>query len=107
MTDQGGAPSAAGLTAIEKEMARQCGDPAHSFIAVREEANALAAAIRSTGRLLILGMGASHAAGRIVEPFYRRLGIDAVAIPLSEQLTAPLRLNDKTVIVTSQSGESA
>ena len=52
-------------------------------------------------------MGASHATGRIVEPFYRRLGIDAVAIPLSEQLTAPLPLGDKTVIVTSQSGESA
>ena len=104
MTDQGGAPSGAGLTAIEKEMARQGGD---AFIAMREEAGTLAAAIRSTGRLLILGMGASHAAGRLVEPFYRRLGIDAVAIPLSEQLTAPLRLNDKTVIVTSQSGESA
>ena len=74
---------------------------------MRDRADALAVAIRSTGRLLLLGMGASHAAGRIVEPFYRRLGIDAVAIPLSEQLTAPLPLGDKTVIVTSQSGESA
>ena len=74
---------------------------------MREEAGAIAVAIKSTGRLLLLGMGASHAAGRIVEPFYRRLGIDAVAIPLSEQLTAPLPLGGKIVIVTSQSGESA
>ena len=107
MTDQGGAPRGAGLTAIEKEMARQGADAANSFAAMRDQADALAVAIRSTGRLLLLGMGASHAAGRIVEPFYRRLGIDAVAIPLSEQLTAPLPLGDKTVIVTSQSGESA
>ena len=107
MTDQAGAPRRAGLTAIEKEMARQGGDAANSFAAVRDQADALAVAIRSTGRLLLLGMGASHAAARIVEPFYRRLGIDAVAIPLSEQLTAPLPLGDKTVIVTSQSGESA
>ena len=107
MTDQGGAPRGAGLIAIEKEIARQGGDAAHSFAAVREEAGAIALAIKSTGRLLLLGMGASHAAGRIVEPFYRRLGIDAVAIPLSEQLTAPLPLGGKIVIVTSQSGESA
>jgi fructoselysine-6-P-deglycase FrlB-like protein len=107
MTDQGGAPIGAGLAAIEKEMARQGGDAAHSFATAREQAGALAVAIRSTGRLLLLGMGASHAAGRIVEPLYRRLGIDAVAIPLSEHLTAPVPVGDKTVIVTSQSGESA
>jgi sugar/nucleoside kinase (ribokinase family)/fructoselysine-6-P-deglycase FrlB-like protein len=107
MTDQGAAPKGAGLTAIEMEMARQAADAANSFAAMRDRADALAVAIRSTGRLLLLGMGASHAAGRIVEPFYRRLGIDAVAIPLSEQLTAPLPLGDKIVIATSQSGESA
>jgi fructoselysine-6-P-deglycase FrlB-like protein len=55
----------------------------------------------------MLGMGASHAAARIVEPLYRALGIDAIALPLSEQLNAPLSITDRTVLVTSQSGESA
>jgi hypothetical protein len=59
MTDQGGAPYWAGLTA--KEMARQSGDAAHSFIAARDAARAIAARIRSTGGLLLLGMGATYA----------------------------------------------
>lgn len=67
----------------------------------------IAASIRKTGRLVLLGMGGSHAVGRILEPCYRALGIDAVAVTLSEQLDAPLPLEDATVIVTSQSGESA
>lgn len=44
---------------------------------------------------------------RTVEPLYRDLGIDALALPLSEQLGAPLPLAGRTVLVTSQSGESA
>jgi fructoselysine-6-P-deglycase FrlB-like protein len=52
-------------------------------------------------------MGASHAVARAVEPLYRAHGIDAIALPLSEQLGQPLPLDGKTVIVTSQSGESA
>ena len=53
-------------------------------------AGRIAGAIRETGRVLLLGMGASHAAGRAVEPLYRALGVDALALPLSEQLYAPL-----------------
>ena len=67
----------------------------------------VAASIRKTGRLLLLGMGGSHAVGRAVEPLYRALGIDALALPLSEQLGQPLPLAGRTVLVTSQSGESA
>ena len=52
-------------------------------------------------------MGGSHAVGRAVEPLYRGLGIDAVALPLSEQLGQPLPIDGRTVLVTSQSGESA
>lgn len=107
MTPQPATSKGAGLVAIEREMGRQAEDALNSFAAAREQAQAVAVSIRSTGRLLLLGMGASHAAGRIVEPIYRRLGIDAVALPLSEQLTAPLNISDKTVTVTSQSGESA
>jgi fructoselysine-6-P-deglycase FrlB-like protein len=52
-------------------------------------------------------MGGSHAVGRAVEPLYRALGIDAIALPLSEQLGQPLLLDGRTVLITSQSGESA
>jgi hypothetical protein len=44
----------------------------------------------ATRPLLLLGMGGSHAVGRAVEPLYRALGIDAIAVPLSEQLGEPL-----------------
>jgi len=95
----------AGLLAIDREMARQHGDALASFD--QPKAQALAEAIRRNGRLLMLGMGGSHAVARTVEPLYRDLGIDALALPLSEQLGAPLPLAGRTVLVTSQSGESA
>ena len=95
----------AGLLAIDREMARQHGDALTSFD--QPKAPALAEAIRRNGRLLMLGMGGSHAVARTVEPLYRDLGIDALALPLSEQLGAPLPLAGRTVLVTSQSGESA
>ena len=99
--------SGAGLAAIEAEMARQAADAVMSVGTAGARAAEIAATLRKTPRLLLLGMGASHAAGRIVEPLYRGLGIDAVALPLSEQLTAPLPLAGKVVLVASQSGESA
>ncbi|TPI21530.1 MULTISPECIES: SIS domain-containing protein [unclassified Mesorhizobium] len=97
----------AGLVAIDREMARQHEDALASFESNREAAAKVAASIRKNGRLVLLGMGASHAVARAVEPLYRAQGIDAIALPLSEQLGQPLPLDGKTVIVTSQSGESA
>lgn len=97
----------AGLAAIDREMARQHADALASFRQNTQEAQKVAASIRRTGRLLLLGMGGSHAVGRAVEPLYRALGVEALATPLSEQLGQPLPLDDRTVIVTSQSGESA
>ncbi|MCV3767621.1 SIS domain-containing protein [Rhizobium sp. TRM95796] len=96
-----------GLLAIDREMARQHADAISSYEAARDGAVAIATSLKKTGRLLLLGMGGSHAVSRAVEPLYRALGIDALAIPLSEQLGAPLSLDGKTVIVASQSGESA
>lgn len=96
-----------GLLAIDLEMARQHSDAVASFHEGQKQALALAAAIRRSGRLLMLGMGGSHAVARTVEPLYRDLGIDALALPLSEQLGAPLPLSGRVVLVTSQSGESA
>ncbi|MBZ9818563.1 SIS domain-containing protein [Mesorhizobium sp. CA4] len=96
-----------GLLAIDREMARQHQDALASFENNTDAATEVAASIRKTGRVVLLGMGASHAVARAVEPLYRAHGIDAIALPLSEQLGHPLPLAGKTVIVTSQSGESA
>lgn len=96
-----------GLIAIEAEMARQGADAVDSFHAAGRVAADAAASLHRTGQALFLGMGASHAANRAVEPLYRSLGIDAVAFPISEQLTSPVPVLDKTVLIASQSGESA
>ncbi|MGX7875257.1 SIS domain-containing protein [Mesorhizobium sp. ORM6] len=105
MTAAGTRP--AGLAAIDREMARQHADARASFEHNTAMAAEVATSIKKTGRLLLLGMGGSHAVGRAVEPLYRALGIDALALPLSEQLGQPLPLSGRTVLITSQSGESA
>jgi fructoselysine-6-P-deglycase FrlB-like protein len=96
-----------GLLAIENEMARQMDDALASYHHAKKQASEIATSLRETGQLLMLGMGASHAVGRAMEPYYRALGIDAVAVPMSEQLASPLSLKHKTILVSSQSGESA
>ena len=96
-----------GLIAIEAEMARQAEDALGTLDTVDPLATEIAASITRTRRLLMLGMGASHAANRAVEPLYRALGIDATALPISEQLTSPLPVDGATVLLASQSGESA
>ncbi|MBZ7925225.1 aminotransferase [Ensifer adhaerens] len=97
----------AGLVAIDHEMARQASDAIASFHQAVTPAAKIAGSLKSTGKLLLLGMGGSHAVGRAVEPLYRAHGIDAIALPLSEQLGQPLSVEGKTILVTSQSGESA
>lgn len=101
-----------GLLAIEAEMARQASDALASYDQASSDqagpvAADLARSLRQTGYLVMLGMGASHAVNRAVEPLYRGLGIDALAMPLSEQLGMGVPLKGKTVILVSQSGESA
>ncbi|UVK40826.1 SIS domain-containing protein [Mesorhizobium sp. AR10] len=105
MTVEKNRPS--GLVAIDREMARQHTDAIASFQQNAAMAAKVAASISQSGRLLLLGMGGSHAVGRTVEPLYRAHGIDALALPLSEQLGQPLPLAGRTVLITSQSGESA
>lgn len=97
----------AGLVAIEAEMARQAADARASFEAGRETAAKVAASVRRTGRLLMLAMGGSQAVSRAAEPQYRALGVEALATSLSEQLASPYPTTGRTVLVTSQSGESA
>jgi len=96
-----------GRQAIESEMARQKGDALASFEAAKAVAADIASSIRATGQLTLLGMGGSHCVGRTVEPIYRSMGVDAVASTFSEQLDSGRPLKGKTVIATSQSGESA
>lgn len=100
-------PRPAGLIAIDREMARQHADALQSYQNATDMAAKAAASLKRTGRLLLLGMGGSHAVNRTVEPLYRAAGIDAIALPISEQLGQPLSLEERTIFVTSQSGESA
>jgi fructoselysine-6-P-deglycase FrlB-like protein len=96
-----------GLLAIDREMARQHDDALASFAAATDLAARIADALRLRRRAILLGIGGSHAVNRMVEVEYRALGIQALALSLSEQLYSPLDLSDSVVIVTSQSGESA
>ena len=96
-----------GVLAIDREMARQHDDALASFAAAGALAGRIAAAMRERGRVILLGMGGSHAVNRMAEVEYRALGIRAVAVSLSEQLYSPLDPTDSVVLTTSQSGESA
>jgi fructoselysine-6-P-deglycase FrlB-like protein len=51
-------------------------------------------------------MGGSHAVNRTAEVLYRKAGIDATAVVVSEALHAPIPTHGATVLLTSQSGES-
>jgi fructoselysine-6-P-deglycase FrlB-like protein len=93
--------------ALYDEMARQIADSRASILQAQPLGEEIAASLRRTKCLLLLGMGGSHAAGRAVEPLYRAHGIETFALPVSDQLSQPLSLQGKTVIITSQSGESA
>lgn len=96
-----------GLQAIDREMARQNADAIASIKTNADAAATVATSMRATGRVLLLGMGGSHAVNRAVEPLYRALGIEAIAVTLSEQLGEPLPIDGRSVLITSQSGESA
>lgn len=96
-----------GVLAIDREMARQHDDALASFDDGKDVAAQIANAMRQRRRVILLGMGGSHAVNRMVEVEYRARGIQALAITLSEQLYSPLDLSDAVVLVTSQSGESA
>ena len=91
---------------IFDEMSRQAEDARQSFARNGEVAAKIAAAARRNGRLILLGMGGSHAVNRTAEVLYRKAGIDATAIVVSEALQAPIPARGATVLLTSQSGES-
>ena len=99
------ASKTSGVTIFD-EMGRQAEDARQSFARNGEVAGKIAAAVRQSGRLILLGMGGSHAVNRTAEVLYRKAGIDATAVVVSEALHAPLPTRGATVLLTSQSGES-
>jgi fructoselysine-6-P-deglycase FrlB-like protein len=95
-----------GLALLEAEMARQQRDALDSIPANSVMADRIAASAARNRRLLLVGMGASHYANRIVEPLYRRLGIDAWACTAAELMHTPPPAATRTMVFVSQSGES-
>lgn len=100
--------SGSGVSLIQSEMQRQHADALASLDAVAEMAGRVAASIRRTGRLALIGMGGSHCMNRIAEALYRDLRVETLAITASEQLYQAMPgLERWTRILTSQSGGSA
>jgi fructoselysine-6-P-deglycase FrlB-like protein len=96
-----------GRELIEMEMARQHADALASMNANQGIAARAAESMRSTGRLLMIGMGASHYANRIAEPLYRQAGTEAWATTAADELASPLPAQaPATRLFVSQSGES-
>lgn len=96
-----------GFELLQREIARQHDDARASFAANAAMAARIAASIRGRGgRLILIGMGASHYANRTAEPAYRALGIDTQAMVASELLASPLPEGPRTAILVSQSGAS-
>ena len=98
--------SRSGLALLEAEMGRQQADALASIPANAAMAGRIAASATRNQRLLLIGMGASHYANRIVEPLYRRLGIEASACTAAELMHAPPPAAARTIMFVSQSGES-
>lgn len=95
-----------GLDGLRDEMSRQHQDALNSFLGADAISQEVANSIQATGRLVLLGMGASHWINRAVEPLYRKCGIDVTAHIASEYVRAPLPETARTTILTSQSGGS-
>jgi fructoselysine-6-P-deglycase FrlB-like protein len=95
-----------GLELIGQEMSRQHGDALASLEANQVAAKEIAEQLKQTNRLVLLGMGGSHFANHSAEVEYKRLGLDATALLISEVLYYPLPDTKRVVLIASQSGES-
>ena len=95
-----------GLEMIEAEMSRQDQDIEETLRTQREAVKALADSIRSTKNVLLLGMGASQLVNEVFALQLRKNAVDALAMTASEFIYDPVSTDGKTVILTSQSGES-
>ena len=98
--------SGKGLALLQAEMARQGADAIASLTGNEAMAAELAASIMRTGRLVLIGMGASHYANRMAETSWRRLGVDCRAETAGDVLLQDLPAQARTLVLVSQSGES-
>ena len=95
-----------GAELIARERARQHQDALTSLNADAPVALQIVASLRRTGQAISLGMGASHYANRVGEAVLRQWGVDAFALSLGEALYTPLPPRPRTVLLSSQSGDS-
>ncbi len=95
-----------GLEMIDIEMSRQDQDIIETLETQRDSVRRLADDIRRTGKVLLLGMGASQLVNEIFALQLRRFHIDALAMTASEFIYDPVSVDSCTVVLTSQSGES-
>ena len=95
-----------GLELIHQEMSRQHADALASLEANQTVAREIAATLKQTNRLVLLGMGGSHFANHSAEVEYKKLGLDATALLISEILYYPLPDTKRVALISSQSGES-
>lgn len=95
-----------GVEAILLEMRRQMEDATKTQETQKESIKGFANAIRAHKNIVMLGMGASHCVNEIFSFQLRKIGIEAIAVTASEYLYDPFPLEDRLVLLTSQSGES-
>lgn len=95
-----------GGDAMLRDLAHQHRDTLRTLDSQRQAAASVADTLRQAGRATLLGMGGSHHANHIAATRLRAAGINAVAVPASEAVYAPLP-QPGPVILTSQSGGSA
>lgn len=95
-----------GLELIHQEMSRQHADALASLGANKDIAKQIAEKLRQSKRLILLGMGGSHFANHSAEVEYKKLGLDATALLISEILYYPLPDDKRVALISSQSGES-
>jgi fructoselysine-6-P-deglycase FrlB-like protein len=95
-----------GRELLDMEMARQHADALASLELNGDMAARVAKSLARTGRLLLVGMGASHFANRSAEHCYRGLGVEAWACTAAELIQSPLPATAGTVLLVSQSGAS-
>jgi fructoselysine-6-P-deglycase FrlB-like protein len=95
-----------GLELIGHEMSRQHADALASLEVNQTIARQIAEKLKQTNRLVLLGMGGSHFANHSAEVEYKKLGLDATALLISEMLYYPLPDAKRVTLISSQSGES-
>ncbi len=95
-----------GIKSILFEMGTQMNDAKETYQQEESVITEFAYSIKKTGRIILLGMGASHFANKIFSFQLRKMGFFALALTASEFLYDPIPLTDEIVLLTSQSGES-